>query len=120
MTLYTSEPEGTNLTIEVSVRDHECEDGDRVSVRLERTDSWEGIFDGEIFNHWQTRYFSATVGYHYTILAFAVNGTGFKGNCSYADSNTGEMFVGYNDLGEYARWRAPGGDGSVGVINIRP
>ena len=87
---------------------------------MERTNSWEVILEGEIFNNWQTRYFNATVGYHYTILAYAVNGTGFKGNCSHIDANSGEMFVGYNGLGEYSRWEAPGGDGSVGVINISP
>lgn len=120
VTLAVGGQPGNTVRIEVSVRDHECEDGDNISVRVERSDSWERVFDGEIFNRWQTRYVGVTVGYHYTILAYANNGTGFKGSCGHQDENTGEMFVGHNDRGKTVRWNAPGGGGSVGVVNIVP
>ena len=120
VTLATGGKVGDPVRIEVGVRDHACEDGDRVSVQVQRTASWEEIFNGEIFNPWQVRYFDATVGYHYTIVAIALNGTGFKGNCSHVDLNSGELRVRYGGHSETTSWFAPGGDGSAGVINIVP
>ena len=120
VTLATGGQVGDPVRIEVRVRDHACEDGDRVSVQIERTTSWEEIFNGEIFNRWQIRHFDATVGYHYTVVAIALNGTGFKGVCDHSDGNSGELFVGYNGRSETTSWIAPGGDGSAGVINIVP
>ena len=120
VTLVTGDQVGDPVRIEVRVRDHACEDGDRVSVQVDRGTFWEEIFNGEIFNRWQIRHFDATVGYHYTIVAIALNGTGFKGNCNHADVNSGELFVGYSGRSETATWLAPGGDGSAGVINIVP
>ena len=105
----------------VGARDHACEDGDRVEIRIYDGSSWETVFSDEIDNSWQTRIFDATVGYHYTVIAIALNGTGFKGLCSYTDSNTGELRVTYDpDRESITSWRAPGGSASVGVINITP
>lgn len=117
------QPAGATFTINVDVRDHECEDGDQVAILVRRSSDWEEVFRGEILNRWQSRSFTATVGYHYTIAAIALNGTGFKGNCSHADRNTGQMRVyGSGSLAffQYAKWDAPGGSGSVGVVNVIP
>lgn len=120
VTLSTDRQPGDQVTIDVSVRDHACEDGDRVSIQVLRDSTWETVFTGEIFNPWQRTSFSATVGYHYTVVAIALNGTGFKGNCDHVDLNSGEMSVSYDGRGETTSWLAPGGSGSAGVINVRP
>ena len=112
--------QGQQISIEVSVRDHACEDGDIVEIQVEGVSGWNTIFNGEIFNQAQVRTFDATVGYHYRIIAIAINGTGFKGNCSHADVNTGEMTVRYGNVQANALWEAPGGSGSAGVINVMP
>ena len=112
--------QGHQIDIELSVRDHECEDGDIVAVFVTGLSDWREVFYGEIFNRSQTRTFRATVGYNYTVAAIAINGTGFKGNCSHRDVNTGEMTVRYGGVQERAIWNAPGGSGSAGVINVRP
>ncbi len=49
---------------------------------------------------------------------FASNGTGRKGNCSYADANTGEIRVeGMNN--ETQSWRDRGGAGSSASIIVK-
>ena len=108
------------MAIEVGARDHQCEDGDRVEIRVYDGSSWRTVFSDEINNSWQTRTFDATVGNHYTVIAIALNGTGFKGSCSYRDANTGEMRVSYGGRERTTRWQAPGGSASVGVINVTP
>jgi hypothetical protein len=118
--LGTARPRDASVAIAVGARDHQCEDGDRVEIRVYDGSSWKTVFSDEITNSWQTRTFDATVGYHYTVIAIALNGTGFKGPCSYADSNTGEMRVSYGGHERTARWSAPGGSASVGVINVTP
>ena len=111
---------GDSVTIEFGARDHACEDGDRVEIQVFDGSSWSTVFSGEVFNRWQTGTFSATVGYHYTVIAIALNGTGFKGACSHQDANTGELRVSYGGRDRTTRWRAPGGSASVGVINVTP
>ena len=116
----TGRPRGESVAIEVGARDHQCEDGDRVEIRVYDGSSWRTVFSDEINNSWQTRTYAATVGNHYTVIAIALNGTGFKGPCSYADGNTGEMRVSYGGRERTTRWQAPGGSASVGVINVTP
>ena len=111
---------GDTVAVSVGARDHACEDGDRVELQVFDGSSWTTVFNGEIFNHWQDRTFSATVGNHYTVIAIALNGTGFKGPCSYRDANSGEMRVRHGGLSRTTSWRAPGGSASVGVINVTP
>ena len=119
MNVATGLPVGAPVRIHVFVRDHECEDGDIVEVGILRGSTREVIFSGEIFNTWQSRTFTAQAGYHYTIVAAAVNGMGDRGDCEVNDVNTGEMYIAYdNNREESAIWRAPGGSGSAGVINV--
>ena len=142
-TLETGESVGTKVRIMVSVRDHQCEDGDIVSIRVRRGSGWEELFNGEILRRWQDQVFEATVGYHYVIVAIAVNGTGYKigietregcgfffnppplntpspGFANFPDLNSGAMRVMYGNRSETAEWEAPGGSGSAGVINVTP
>lgn len=50
----------------------------------------------------------------------AVNGTGRKGNCSYANVNTGEIRV-EGKTGETQSWRHRGGAGSSAniIVNVK-
>ena len=98
--------------VEVCVRDHECEDGDRVRVSVNGT----RLLGGEIVNDWSCRAVSLREGRH-DIELYAVNGTGYRGDCSYLDGNTGELRV----TGEDSRtqsWRHRGGKGSSAKITI--
>ena len=112
---------GERGTITIRVRDHQCEDGDRVAIMVynAQSRSWTEIFRGEIFNHWQTRTYAVTAGYHYIVDVHALNGTGFKGNCSYANVNTGEVFISNSlDSGSGAVWETTGGAGSRTAVNV--
>ena len=76
---------GTTGSLEICVRDHECEDGDKISVDVEgRT-----IFSGEIVNDWACHTLEVRAGESYAVELTALNGTGYKGNCSYADRQHG-------------------------------
>ena len=79
----------TSGELQVCVRDHECEDGDRVSVDVEG----RNIFSGEIVNDWVCKPLEVRAGESYAVELTALNGTGHKGNCSYHDENTGEIRV---------------------------
>ena len=98
--------------VRVCVRDHECEDGDRVRVSV----NGGNVFSGEIDNDWACEVVPVREGKNRVEL-FASNGTGRKGNCSYADVNTGEIHVeGKN--GETQSWRHRGGAGSSASIIV--
>ena len=98
--------------VRVCVRDHECEDGDKVRVSV----NGGRVFSGEIDNDWVCDDVPVREGGNRVEL-FAVNGTGHKGNCSYADVNTGEIRVeGKNN--ETQSWRHRGGAGSSASINV--
>ena len=121
VTIPAASAVGDRGTITIKVRDHACEDGDRVAISVWNAHSrvWHEIFRGEIFNEWQTRTYEVTAGYHYIVDVFALNGTGFKGNCSFADVNTGEVFISnVNDSGSGARWETTGGAGSRTAVNV--
>ena len=65
--------------VEVCIRDHECEDGDRVRVLVNGIE----LMSGEIGNAWMCRTVPLGEGRH-DIELFAINGTGFKGeDCSH-------------------------------------
>ena len=98
--------------VEVCVRDHQCEDGDRVRVSVNGT----ALLSGEILNAWNCRSVSLSEGRHEVEL-YAVNGTGYKGNCSYADGNTGELRV-TGKASETQSWRHRGGQGSRASIHV--
>ena len=98
---------GTTGSLEICVRDHKCEDGDEISVDVEgRT-----IFSGEIVNDWNCQTIEVRGGETYQVELTALNGTGYKGNCSFIDENTGEIRV-TGENTETQVWRHRGGAGS--------
>ena len=101
--------------VQVCVRDHQCEDGDRVRVSV----NGSVLLRGEIFNAWDCRSASLREG-RSDIELYAVNGTGYKGDCSYADGNTGELRVTGGDS-QTQTWRHRGGKGSRAniVVTVR-
>lgn len=95
--------------IQVCIRDHECEDGDRVSVFVND----QLIFGNtEIFNARQCRNVTARIGRN-TVSLRADNGTGFKGNCDHSNGNTGEIIVTGADRSKTQSWRFRSGAGTV-------
>lgn len=99
--------------VQVCVRDHECEDGDQIRVSV----NGSVIFSGELFNAWNCQNVPVQQGTNRFEL-FAINGTGFKGNCSHTDANTGEIVVtGGNTRGTQS-WRHRGGAGSQANLNV--
>ena len=101
--------------VQVCVRDHECEDGDRVRASV----NGRALFSGEIANGWSCQAVSLQHGSH-DIELYAVNGTGFKGECSHEDANTGELRVTGADS-QTRSWRHRGGKGSSAniVVTVR-
>lgn len=101
--------------VRVCVRDHECEDGDRVRVSV----NGGSVFSGEIDNQWACEVVPVNEGRN-RIKLYAVNGTGRKGNCSYANVNTGEIRV-EGKTGETQSWRHRGGAGSSSniIVNVK-
>ena len=99
--------------VQVCVRDHECEDGDQIRVSL----NGSVIFSGELFNAWNCQNVPVQQGANRFEL-FAINGTGFKGNCSHSDANTGEIVItGGNTRGTQS-WEHRGGAGSSANLNV--
>ena len=98
--------------VRVCVRDHECEDGDRIRVSVNHSQ----VFSGEIDNGWDCKDMRVTSGKNRVEL-YAINGTGNKGACSHADINTGEIRVeGKNS--QVQSWRHQGGGGSRASIVV--
>ena len=98
---------GATGGLEICVRDHKCEDGDEISVDVEgRT-----IFSREIVNEWDCQTIEVQGGETYQVELTALNGTGYKGACSYIDENTGEIRV-TGENTETQVWRHRGGAGS--------
>ena len=104
---------GTTGSLKICVRDHECEDGDKIRVDVEgRT-----IFSGEIDNDWDCYTLEVWAGESYAVELTALNGTGYKGNCSHRDVNTGEIRVTGENM-ETQVWRHRGGAGSKARIIV--
>ncbi len=117
--IYVDGPQGQQAQIAIGIRDHACEDGDRVSVYIGDGYGDRAVFTNtEIVNNWQEKLVSVRAGYYYQVRAVAINGTGFKGACSHADVNTGEMRVRSNHTTEINTWEAPGGSERAGIINV--
>ena len=109
---------GTSWTVDpnvlsICVRDHECEDGDRVAVTV----NGNGLLTVEIAADWQCEDVRLGPGTH-AIELHAVNGTGFKGDCSHADINTGEIMVASDREDSVQRWRHRGGTGSSARLKV--
>ena len=105
--------EGESGSVQICVRDHECEDGDAISVDVEG----RNVFTGEIVNEWVCSDFDVESGQNYEIELTALNGTGYKGSCSYADINTGEIRVSGQNM-EARVWRHREGAGSRARIVV--
>ena len=99
-------------TVSVCVRDHECEDGDRVRVSV----NGSAVFTGEIAKAWSCRSVRVRAGRN-GIELYAINGTGRKGSCSYADENTGQIRVEGLDV-DTQEWKHRGGAGSSAAIVV--
>ena len=98
--------------LRVCVRDHECEDGDRVRVSIDgRT-----VISTEIGNQWSCQEVALRKGRHETEL-HALNGTSRKGNCSYDDVNTGEIRVSGRNA-QTQSWKHRGGKGSRASLEV--
>ena len=106
-------PSSCSREVEVCVRDNECEDGDQVRVSVNSS----VVFSGEIVNEWQCRTVPVRTGSN-SIEFFAINGTGFKGNCSYRDENTGELRVRGGSSSRNQSWTHLGGTGSSARLNV--
>ena len=105
--------EGETGTIDICVRDHECEDGDAIDVDIDG----RNVFSGEIVNDAMCSALEVEAGRNYVIELTALNGTGFKGACNFADANTGEIVVrGLNT--ETQVWRHREGAGSRARIVV--
>ena len=105
--------EGETGTVDICVRDHECEDGDAISVDVEG----RNVFSGEITNEAMCSVLEVEAGTDYVIELTALNGTGFKNACNFADANTGEIVVsGLN--AETQVWRHRKGAGSQARIVV--
>ena len=102
----------SNPQVRVCVRDHECEDGDRILVSVNGSQ----VFSGEIDNGWDCKDMRVTSGKNRVEL-YAINGTGNKGACSHADINTGEIRVEGNNS-QVQSWRHRGGAGSKASIVV--
>ena len=92
--------------VEVCVRDHECEDGDRVTVSI----NGSMVLAEELYNSWSCATVPVWADKNYVTMR-AVNGTGYKGNCSHRDVNTGEIRV-RGSSSQTQSWRHRGGTGS--------
>lgn len=101
--------------LEICVRDHECEDGDRITVAVED----RRVFSGEIDNDWVCKTMEVVGGRRYEVELLAINGTGHKGYCSFADVNTGEIRVSADNTVTQS-WRHRGGAGSRAQIIVEP
>ena len=104
---------GSTGTLKVCVRDHECEDGDKIRVEVDG----RSIFSGEIDNDWDCYTLNVSAGESYAVELTALNGTGYKGDCSYRDENTGEIRV-TGENTETQVWRHRGGAGSKARIIV--
>ena len=104
---------GTTGNLKICVRDHECEDGDKIRVEVEG----RSIFSGEIDNDWDCYTLTVWAGEIYAVELTALNGTGYKGNCDHSDANTGEIRV-TGENTETQVWRHRGGAGSKARIIV--
>ena len=117
--IYVDGTQGSLVQIEIGIRDAQCEDGDIVSVYIGDGYGDRAVFSNEeIFNAWNNKSVTVRAGHYYQVRAVAVNGTGYKGNCSHRDGNSGEMRVRSNHTSEIDTWVAPGGSERAGIINV--
>lgn len=100
--------------VNVCMRDNECEDGDILDITL----NGKAIVRSELFK--EAKCFDVPVNAGVNFLGvYAVNGTGFKGQCSHEDRNTGVVTVyGASGSGRTQTYSVRGGQGSYGSLMI--
>ena len=104
-------PSSCPRQVRLCVRDHQCEDGDEIEVKV----NGNIVFSGELFNSAQCVSVPVQEGVN-PVSLLALNGTGFKGFfCSHSDANTGEIQI---HGGATQRWRHRGGAGSTANLNV--
>lgn len=99
--------------VSVCARDVECEDGDILRITLNGVPQ----FEVELLNSAQCQGIWIEQGRSF-LGVYAVNGTGYKGNCSFANRNTGEVTVSGASGGTSQSYQVLGGRGSYGEIQI--
>ena len=102
-------PASCSRQVQLCVRDHQCEDGDEISVSV----NGSSVFSGELFNAPQCFDVPVRQGTN-SVRLLALNGTGYKGNCGHQDENTGEIRI--NDTSQ--QWSHSGGTGSTANLNV--
>lgn len=106
----------TDQNLQICVWDNECEDGDRVSVQVQGDASDNRIRTFELRN--APACFRVRIEDRVSVVLKALNGTGFKGQCSHENENTGVMSV--SGGGGQSSWSLQGGTGTSGRITYRP
>ena len=99
-------------SVQVCIRDHECEDGDRVRVTV----NGRTIFNGEIVNQSVCESVPVSAGNN-RIELHATNGSGNKGPCDYRDANSGQITVTARGS-QRQTWKHRGGSGSSARIVV--
>ena len=111
---FQMEISGDSSELQVCVRDHECEDGDKIRVSVDSL----SVFNGEIDNGWACETINVQADEDYEVELYAINGTGFKGaHCSHQDVNTGEIRI-TGDNTKTQSWQHRGGGGSSARIIV--
>ena len=96
------------------MRDHQCEDGDQVRVSV----NGSVVFSGELVNAGDCQTVPVREGTN-SVELFAINGSGFKGQCDYSDANSGEITIRGSSVSvETQTWLHPGGTGSRANLNV--
>ena len=113
--------------IQICVWDYQCEDGDRVTVKMEQLRGGGGFTANQTLvsfplRNWklsnEPRCINAVVpDSGLRIVLVAENGTGFEGQCSHADANTGAMSV--SGGGGRDTWALNGGSGTSTSIRFQ-
>ena len=100
--------------VDVCVRDDQCVDGDEVKITIND----DVAFEGELFGTWQCEVASVREGSN-SVVFLALNGTGFKGNCTTTNVNTGQLRITARGGDENLQnWRHAGGRGSEADLTI--
>lgn len=105
--------------LQVCIRDHECEDGDILNVWV----NGRPVIADELRNEASCTLERVPAGNN-RIQVYAPNGTGHKGQCSFADANTGEISVSGVDSAmnpintQRQQWQLRAKAGSSSSINV--
>ena len=97
-------PEGCPLEVEICVWDSRCEDGDEVQVNLNGSE----LFSTELFVESKICHTGTVSVGRNSLVINPLNGTGFKGECDHANSNSGAAEVRGSNTASFS-WIRPAG-----------